>query len=132
MLFVSLMRSSRIPARCLAGRWAKSADAPKATQGLPSQQEHVKAEFFVTGVGWVPVDLSSAILHDKTEGGLTYFGSDPGDFLVLHVDPDLDVDTVHFGVKHFHWLQFPTWWVVGQGSLKDHRETMSWKVKRLP
>ena len=34
--------------------------------GVEYFQWHVKAEFFARGVGWIPVDCSSAILHDKT------------------------------------------------------------------
>ena len=41
-------------------------------------QEHIKAEFYAQGVGWVPVDLSSAVLHDTSDAKLRYFGNDAG------------------------------------------------------
>ena len=90
------------------------------------------AEFFARGIGWVPVDLSSAVLHDKTEAGLLFFGHDPGDFLTLHVNPDLVVDSVHFGRKEVDCLQGIAFWVTGSGSTDGQTIREDWKVTSGP
>jgi transglutaminase-like putative cysteine protease len=129
-LFVSAMRTAGIPARSLVGRWAASAKAGDKVGGHDYQQWHVKAEFFADGVGWVPVDLSSAVLYDKKPDGVEYFGHDRGDFFVMHVDPDLEVDSIHFGKHPVQWLQGVVWWVSGGGSLKGHTIKENWVVTR--
>jgi transglutaminase-like putative cysteine protease len=130
VLFASIMRSNGIPARTLWGRWAKSSVPGKLWYNHPYYQTHVKAEFFARGVGWVPVDVSSAVLHDKSPQGLKYFGNDPGDFLAFHVDGKIDFDTRLFGVKTVNGLQNVRWWVKGRGNLDDAKLTESWDVKR--
>lgn len=128
VLFATVLRSQGIPARTLAGRWAVSAK-PDETIGLVKyHQEHIKAEFFAQGVGWVPVDLSSAILHDRSPGKLEYFGKDPGDFLTLHFDNDLALDTLYFGIRPMPLLQRPSYWVRGSGTVKNAVVRESWKV----
>ena len=90
----------------------------------------MKAEFFARGVGWVPVDVSSGILHDKSPQGLKFFGNDPGDFITFHVDGNLDIDTLLFGTESLSSLQSPRWWIKGAGSLKGEKLTETWQVKR--
>lgn len=75
--------------------------------------------------------MSSSILHDKSKAGLAYFGRDPGDFFVMHVDTDLEVDTIHFGKKKVHNLQTPMFWVTGAGDLKDGRIQQGWQVRQV-
>jgi transglutaminase-like putative cysteine protease len=130
VLFASILRSNNIPARTLWGRWAKSADPGKIWFNHPYYQTHVKAEFFAQGVGWVPVDVSSAILHDKSPQGVKFFGNDPGDFITFHVDGNLDVDTLLFGIKPLGNLQTTRWWIQGDGTLTDEKLTEAWQVKR--
>lgn len=132
VLFVSAMRANDIPARVLAGRWAKSSVPDAQVNGVVYNQQHVKAEFFVTGLGWVPVDLSSAVVHDKTDAGLEYFGHDRGDFVVMHVDPDFTVDTVHFGEKSFTFMQGFHYWVTGSGKLDGETMKLRWTVNVDP
>lgn len=129
-LFVATLRSQGIPARTLSGRWATSANENEKLGGHPFYQYHVKAEFFVDGVGWVPVDMASAILHDRSEGGLYYFGYDPGDFLTQHIDGNIEIDTIHFGRESLPTLQRPAFWVTGQGAFEGVKITESWKVER--
>jgi transglutaminase-like putative cysteine protease len=129
VLFVSALRANEIPARLLFGRWAKSSKTDAKLNGVAYVQQHVKAEFFVDDLGWVPVDLSSAVLHDKTAAGLQYFGHDRGDFLVTHLDPDMQVDSVHFGVKPIRSLQGFSYFVTGTGKLDDESMTTEWQVK---
>lgn len=129
-LFVATLRSQGIPARTLAGRWAISADPNERLNGHDYYQFHVKAEFFAAGVGWVPVDMASGILHDRSREGLYYFGFDPGDFLTQHFDSNLEVDTVHFGKQQIVILQRPVFWVTGTGTLDDLKVTESWTVTK--
>jgi transglutaminase-like putative cysteine protease len=129
VLFAAALRANHIPARVLAGRWAQSAKPDERVGGAPYFQAHVKAEFFAKGVGWVPVDPSSAVQYDK--GGLRYFGNDPGDFLTMHVDTDLSVDTGWGGEKKsVPWMQGVKFWVrpppADNGESKE-----SWQVKKL-
>lgn len=130
IMFASALRAHGIPARLLTGRWATSS-TPRRADGLLSDQVHVKAEFFAEGVGWVPVDLSSAVLHDRSPEGLRYFGNDPGDFVTFHVDSDLSVET-YFGRKVIEWLQIPSFWVIGSGSLDGLTSRCDWKVQSEP
>jgi hypothetical protein len=130
MLFVSILRANQIPARTLYGRWAKSADEKEKLNGVPYYQWHVKAEFFASGVGWVPVDLSCGIVHDKSEKGLIFFGHDPGDFVTFHVDAHFDVDTKIFGVKTIFNMQTPQWYVTGEGDVKNPKFTEAWVVEK--
>jgi hypothetical protein len=124
VLFVAAMRSQGIPARALVGRWATSATHGKHGDS----QEHVKAEFFAQDVGWVPVDLSSAILSDKTAEKLAYFGRDPGDHLAFCVDTDVPIDTRYFGVKRITWLQSACYWAKGAGNFDGESTSEDWKV----
>jgi len=129
VLFVAALRANQVPARVLVGRWALSAKAGEKLGTEAYAQQHVKAEFFADGVGWVPVDLSSAVLHDRTPEGLRYFGQDPGDFVVFHVDLDLVVDSVHFGKNDVALMQGPMYWVTGGGNLDKMTTTSDWQVK---
>jgi transglutaminase-like putative cysteine protease len=131
-LLVATLRSQGIPARTLAGRWAVSADPNEKLNGHEYYQYHVKAEFFAAGVGWVPVDMASGILHDRSREGLYYFGYDPGDFLTQHIDSHLEVDTVHFGKQQVTVLQRPAFWVTGTGTLDDQKVVESWTVSNAP
>ena len=142
ILFVALARSAAIPARVLAGRLAESAASQQAaapseagsTQRKPSAEadygQHVKAEFYLDQVGWVPVDCSSAVLFDKSAAGLKFFGYDPGDFLTLHIDPEMTVDALRFGKHKLTWLQAPSYWVSGVGSMAGATTSETWQVER--
>jgi transglutaminase-like putative cysteine protease len=131
-LFVATLRASDVPARALYGRWAKSSSPDDKLGDAPYYQAHVKAEFYADGVGWVPVDLASGILHDKTNEGLTYFGKDLGDFLTIHIDPGLELDTRTFGRQKVHNLQEPADWATGSGSAEGRTVKEGWVVKKLP
>lgn len=128
VLFVSVLRANQIPARVLVGFWALSAKAGDKLNGVDYYQNHAKAEFFAEGIGWIPVDTSSAILHDKSKAGLRYFGHDKGDFIVLHTDQSLVVDSVHFGKKSLDTLQFPTYWAFGSGNFDGLTTHKDWQV----
>ena len=86
-------------------------------------QQHVRAEFYAAGVGWVPVDLASAVERDPSPAGLRFFGHDRGDFLVLHIDPILRVDTLFFGEKTLPWLQGVHYWGAGRAAWPTRSST---------
>jgi transglutaminase-like putative cysteine protease len=127
-LFVAVMRASQVPARGLFGRWATSAKKGEKVGEIDYYQWHVMAEFFADGVGWVPVDVSSSVLHDRSKSGLRCFGNDRGEFLTFHVDPDFDVDTGAFGVNHVGSLQSPAWWVTGNGTVDGWKANEDWQI----
>ena len=127
-VFVATMRACGVPARQMVGRWAQPAKAEEKLAGREWHQEHVKAEFFAAGVGWVPVEVSAAVAYDRVPGGLSRFGRDNGDFVTLHIDPDLRVDTIHFGQKTVTLLQEPVFWVSGEGSMTGATARSDWRV----
>lgn len=131
-ILVAVLRANGIPARTLYGRWAKSATPNDRLNLTPYFQWHVKAECFAHGVGWVPLDLAAGIVLDKSQEGLRYFGHDDGDFLTLHVDSQLQVDTGAFGLQTLENLQGPAWWVQGKGSLRPTRIEQNWTVRSEP
>jgi hypothetical protein len=129
-VFVAACRANRIPARMLVGRWATS--AAKVKPGATYEgQWHVKAEFYALGIGWVPVDLSSAINFDKTPEGLKYFGNDPGDFITLHLDFDMVWDTVNWGKATDTYLQGFDWRASGGGNFTGMTTKETWTVTKL-
>jgi hypothetical protein len=125
--FVAVLRAGGVPARALVGRWAKSQD--KNIQ--PSNQGHVKAEFFAEGVGWIPVDLSQAVQHERSKDSLRYFGVDEGDFITLHVDTDVELQMRDIGKQQWRALQSPAYWVMGKGSVDGATTTEDWQVRDL-
>lgn len=129
VLFVAIMRANKIPARALFGRWARSAQPNEKVGESDYFQWHVKAEFFAEGVGWVPVDVSQAVLFDKSDEGLRFFGTDAGDFITFHVDPNLTVNAAPFGPSTLQNIQQPAWWAVGKGSTTPAKITEGWQVK---
>jgi len=131
-LFVAALRANGIPARILIGRWATSARPGQSIGGVAYYQTHAKAEFYASGVGWVPVDVSQAVRVGARRAPLQHFGKDEGDFITLQVDPNLEVDTVFFGRKPLHNLQGPAYWVKGQGSAARFKTAEDWRVEELP
>ena len=91
----------------------------------------MKAEFFAEGIGWVPVDVTRA-QDDGSPGRMHYFGYDPGDFLVQHVDYDVVVEPPRFGRQHLVHLQNPAYWATGGGSWDGQTTHEDWQVRPLP
>lgn len=96
-LFVSLCRAMGIPARCVYGlRIGSSRLFPSL--GLrsddASQAQHVRAEFYVPGYGWIPADPSDvrrAVVHEA----LSYQDSRLA-----------ALQRVLFGIWEMNWLAF--------------------------
>src|SRR5216683_5005450 len=128
---VTILRGNEIPARTLVGRWAQSSKTKELVGDLPYYQTHVKAEFFAAGIGWVPVDIATGLLDEKGDG-LRCFGDDPGDFLVMHVNPKMRLDSIHFGKQDVDCLQGPAYWVMGRGGLEPTVTHEQWEVRTLP
>jgi transglutaminase-like putative cysteine protease len=128
-LFVALLRAHGIPARTLAGRWAFSARPGQRMGEVDYFQEHIKAEFFAQGVGWIPIDLSSATLYEGPSEKSRYFGNDPGTFVTIHLDSELTFDTIYFGSKTMNLLQKASYWVTGLGSLAGVVISENWLVR---
>lgn len=127
-LFVAACRANGIPARQLIGRWAESAEKDEKLHGMAWQKEHVKAEFFAAGVGWVPVDLSVAVDLDRRPGSLRHFGRDNADFITMHVDPDVRVE-MDAGRRTTTFLQEPIFTVRGTGTMAGAQARSDWEVK---
>jgi len=128
IVFTSALRASGIPARVSSGRWARDSEPGRNAADEP----HVKAAFFATGVGWVPVDLGSALILDNSPEGLDFFGTDNADFLTMHIDTDLEFDTVFFGRKTVESVQGPVFWVSGSGSFDDFKVLVTSKIQTEP
>jgi transglutaminase-like putative cysteine protease len=127
-LFATVMRSEGVPARILSGRWAISAKPGETVDDQPYYQYHVIAEFYAQGVGWIPLDTSSAILHDRTQTKLQYFGQSDGDFITYHVDPGVEFDTGIHGDYRTAYFQIPLMWLTGEGTLEQFSHKESWTV----
>ena len=128
-LYVATLRANGIPARQLVGRWALSAKKDDLLYGKPWQQEHVKAEFFAAGIGWVPVDISAAVDFDKVPGSLERFANDPGDFLAFHIDAELTLDVPKLGRRTVQYLQEPAVYGLGPGTFDGQIKRSEWNVE---
>jgi hypothetical protein len=128
-LFATVMRSEGVPARILSGRWAISANPGETINDQPYYQYHVIAEFYAQNVGWIPLDTSSAIIHDRTKTKLQYFGQSDGDFITYHVDPGVEFDTDLHGDYRAPYFQIPLMWLTGEGTLHRFSHQESWTVK---
>jgi hypothetical protein len=123
-LFAGIMRANGIPARLRVGRWAKS-QKPGNTVG-DFGNWHVKAEFFASGIGWVPVDGACAL--GNPDGENKFFGNDPGDFITFTNDCDMLLNSFIRGPQNIRDLQGITYWWHGTGNDDgSHADTM-WTV----
>jgi transglutaminase-like putative cysteine protease len=108
-VYVAALRANGIPARALSGRMAILNGKPTG-----SSWPHAKVEFYAAGVGWVPADPAGAIRSGQQNDGLEFFGCDSAQFLTLHLDTDVVINT-NFGQKCLDWLPDGSWWVTGSG-----------------
>lgn len=131
VLFATILRGQGIPARILAGRWAQPSKPGETVGGITYHQQHVIAEFYAQGIGWIPADVSSAVLHDRSPERLNHFGNDRGDFLTFHYDSDLAIDTGAFGVRTVDYLQSAAFWITGRGR-PDTQTVENWEVESTP
>ena len=102
-LYTATLRANNVPARALPGRIAESEKQLKPNEP-PDTQRHVRAEFFAKGIGWVPVDVAFAA-GDPGRGLYGWFGHDPGDLIVMHIDADVVMDSIVAGNRSAITLQ---------------------------
>ncbi|MEM6472049.1 MAG: C39 family peptidase [Planctomycetota bacterium] len=131
ILFVATMRSEGIPSRSLVGHYAESLSAGQRGREEPEGKRHVIAEFYARGVGWVPIDLASAILAPTARLGKSHFGSQSKPFATLHFDHQVRFDTRVWGEKTENFLQFPRLWFRGRGPFKNRKISDGWDVRVL-
>lgn len=125
-LLCGILRANNIPARPLIGRIAKTTKTEE-TRSNPFSC-HVKAEFFIDKLGWVPADISKAIDNPRRSSSL-YFGSEPGTFVVLHESTDLIVNSAIAGKQTIRSLPDFRCWTKGEhGPLTN--TSLFWTVER--
>lgn len=130
-LFVGAMRANDIPARLLVGREA----LPRKPGSNPAHAEydrpHVRAEFYVNGTGWVPVDPAHANTGRRRPVS-AFIGTDNADLLVLHVDVDLRLPFPD-KVRDAQFLQIgPYYWTTGRGTFDGSFGPTGWELKSTP
>ena len=127
-LFAAAMRANDAPARVLVGRLALPREPGTDRSQLEYDRPHIRAEVFVTGVGWVPVDPANA--HSGKSKPVTAFvGHDPGDLLVLHVDVDLRLPYPD-KEREVQFIQVgPSYWATGTGKFDGQYGPTGWDLK---
>jgi transglutaminase-like putative cysteine protease len=131
ILFVAAMRANDIPTRILVGRFAKPRRPGTTLQDLDFDQPHVRAEFHVPGIGWIPVDPSFAN-RDREKPIESFIGRDPGDMLVLHVDLELRLPVMDRELNADILQIEPFVWAVGRGKLDLMLMPSMWELKAIP
>ena len=126
-LFTGVMRANGIPARMLGGRWASSQTPGNKTGDYGKW--HVKAEFFARGIGWVPVDGSSALADPNGEN--TFFGNDHGDHVAFILDEDMVVNSFITGPQKVPLMQGIMYWWRGRGNGNESRLDDLWTVEQV-
>lgn len=130
-VFVAAMRANDIPARVLVGRLALPREPGSGAGDQGYNQPHVRAELYVAGVGWVPVDPAYA-QADHRKPVREFVGYDPGDMLVQHLDLDLRLPmTDQERVAELMQIG-PFFWVTGLGPMDAAFGPSGWVVKTTP
>lgn len=93
LLFCGVLRNSGIPARVFCGRWVISPQ-PGAS--------HSRSEFFVDGVGWVPVDATAPAGNEGDR--FRNFGTDSGYYFATSLETDWQIDLPSYGVQQLAWV----------------------------
>jgi hypothetical protein len=126
ILYVTALRAGGVPARILPGRMAES--DPPPGKGIIDGMRHVRTEFFAKGLGWVPVDIAFAT-NERGKGELAWFGNDPGDFIAMHADSDLKIESLVGGPVTAPTLQGLAFFHRGPSNNKQTRVFEQWTVK---
>lgn len=109
-LFCAVLRANGIPARTLIGRIARS--TRRVEDFSSSFSCHARTEFFVEKIGWIPADLSEAVSIRRSPVE-NFFGTDHGDLIVMHVNPDLLLDSHFDGMKTIRSMPDFRFWIAG-------------------
>jgi len=130
-IFVGALRANGIPARPLIGRMAKPRKPDSRPSDLEYDNPHVRAEFFVPDLGWVPVD-PSAVQGNRKRTVASFLGHDDGDFLVLHTDVDLMLP-FRDRVERAGYMQVgPYYHAYGNGTFDATFGPNGWSLKVIP
>lgn len=114
-VYVSLLRTRGIPARSVLAL-------------RPDGSGHVWAEFFVDGVGWIPVDVTA----DLGKGNFRHFGNIYGDScVVLHKDLYFNVFNGRKDVE-IEALQTYAFWFWSKRRIGKVKTDMSFKGNLVP
>ncbi len=119
LLFATVLRAEGVPARVLYGIHT-------------DRTTHSISEFYAVGIGWIPVEVAGVVTY---KGPISNFvGRTPGTYLALHADPDLELDTIHFGKKRWPWLNVNGMlnWSFGLGKYEGQITKASWTFENLP
>jgi transglutaminase-like putative cysteine protease len=117
-LFIALSRAKGIPSRPVVGYWAISG----------KDQTHVWAEFYLEGIGWIPVDAT--IGQQSSTKRAYYFGNMDNQRVILSkgynsplvpTGPDGYVAPI---------LQVPLWWFWGSGDGNKMGLDITWSVSK--
>jgi transglutaminase-like putative cysteine protease len=127
-VFVAALRSQGIPARALFGRLARAAGKRDFINGAPVHLEHVMAEYYAQGLGWVPVEVTGATAKDSQRKA-TFFATGNPIFITMHVDPDLTIPTGIQGLQKARELICGHWWWHARGNLDGHVAKYDWTFK---
>jgi len=130
-VFVGALRANDIPARVLVGRLAEPRKPGSRPADLEYDRPHVRAELYVAGVGWVPVDPAYAVAG-RNRPAAAFVGDDPGDLLVLHVDLDLRLPYPD-RERTAEVLQLGTnVWAAGRGAFDGTAGPSGWELTATP
>jgi transglutaminase-like putative cysteine protease len=115
-LFIALSRAKGIPARPVVGYWAISGN----------DQTNVWAEFYLEGIGWIPVDAS--VGQGSAAKRAYYFGNMDNQRVIL--SKGFNTALVPPGPNNFvaPLLQVPSWWFWGSGDANKLTLGRTWTV----
>lgn len=125
-LYCGILRANGIPARALIGRFARSSSKLEDYSG--SFACHVRVEFYARDIGWVPADPAAALGVDKSLRKRE-FGFDAGDFIVMHVNPDLLLDSKVKGIKLVRSMPDFQYWLDFENASSPLPRQISWTVR---
>lgn len=86
----------------------------------------MKLEFHIAEIGWVPADAAVGMRDPSA-----WFGVQHADFVTMHVDPVLQVNTL-FGERELTWAQGIAFWVKGGGDFEQMVVDEQWIVTPVP
>ena len=119
-LFIALSRAKGIPARSVVGFWAVSGN----------DQTHVWSEFYLEGIGWIPVDATIG-QQDGFKRGY-YFGHMDSKRVILSKGFNTPLLPEAPGKLIAPILQVPLYWYWGSGNDKGISFERNWEVTELP
>lgn len=96
-LYVALARASGVPSRSVTG-------ITNIREGKFNWQEnnygtHVWAEFYLSGFGWIPIDIAPALFSNKK-----MFAEYPGNYLIFSKGTNVDLE---HGIPSVNWFHMP-------------------------